>query len=175
LLLDDEVHVVEHDPRWATTFQQISEPLRRALGENCARIDHMGSTSVPSLWAKPIIDVNVGLAPGGSFPAEVAQRCGATFRAVNPESVLFAIYDGDRRIANIHVRYTGSEPERWDLLFRDFMRAHPEIAERYSAAKRQAALEHPTDRTAYSRAKGAFITNLAPDIEAWATATNWNT
>jgi GrpB-like predicted nucleotidyltransferase (UPF0157 family) len=174
VLLDDEVLVVGYDVRWPVMFESVAARLGEALGDNVVRVDHIGSTAVPGLWAKPIIDVNLGLAPAGSFHVVAAESCGAVFRAVNPESVLFAFYEGRRRVANVHVRRAGSEAERWDLVFRDFLRNHPAVVEEYGAVKRSVAGEYPGDRDAYSRAKAPFIAGLAPDIEAWALSSGWS-
>lgn len=173
MLLDDEVRVVAYDPAWSSRFEQLAAQLRIALGKNAQRIDHIGSTAVPQLWAKPLIDINVGLAAGGSFDLAVAETVGLTWRAVNPESVLLAAYDGPRRLANIHVRYAGTATERWDLLFRDFLRAHPAIVQQYSQIKLDCARQWGTDRAAYSAAKAPFIRQLTPLMEHWAGETAW--
>ena len=166
---DDVVRVVDYHPLWPSAFDALASPLRRHLPGS--RIEHVGSTSVPGLAAKPLIDISVGLPPGGSLAAATAHECGLEFRAVNPESVLFAIFARPGfRLANVHVRYRGAESERWDILFRDFLRAHPAIAQRYGETKRAAAATvSGLGRSEYSETKAPFIRSLIPEIEAWAT------
>src|SRR5687768_16128884 len=90
-LEDDEVRVVGYDATWPLAFDTLAAPLREHLLG--ARIEHVGSTSVPGLSAKPLIDISVGIPIGSSLSVATADRCRLTFRAVNPESVLFAIFE----------------------------------------------------------------------------------
>ncbi len=169
-LLDGEVRVVDYDPSWPAAFSLLAAPLRAVLP--AARVEHVGSTSVPGCAAKPLVDLSVGLAPGSSFDLDAADACGLSFRSVNPEAVLFARYDGSGlRLCNVHVREAVSAGERWDLLFRDFLRAHPGEAAAYSEAKRRAA--GAADRAAYSAAKAPFIESRRRRIESFAEETGW--
>ena len=167
---DDEIRVVDYDPTWPVAFSVLAAPLREVLP--AARVEHVGSTSVPGCAAKPLIDVSVGLPPGSSFDLEAATACGLSFRAVNPEAVLFARYDGSGlRLCNVHVREAGAPGERWDLLFRDFLRSHPHEAADYAQAKRRAA--GAADRAAYSAAKAPFVESLRRRVETFARETGW--
>lgn len=172
-LSDDEVTVVDYVDSWPTSFEALAAPLRDRLPE--ARVEHMGSTSIPGLPAKPLIDISVGLPPAASLPVALAEECGLSFRGVNPESVLFAIFESPGyRLANVHFRYAGAESERWDLLFRDFLRAHPVVARQYGDAKRRAAeAVDRRGRAAYSDTKAPFIRSLVGEIESWAVAMKW--
>ena len=139
-------------------------------------LDAVGLEETKYAWlgAKPLIDISVGLPPGGSLPAVLADECGLAFRAVNPESVLFAIFGRPGfRLANVHVRFMGAESERWDVLFRDFLRAHPVVAQEYGEAKRGAATVEGSGRSRYSDTKAPFIRSIIPKIEAWASKTDW--
>lgn len=170
---DGEVVVLPHDPEWVLTYRRIATRLRKEFAGSVARVDHIGSTSVRGLIAKPLIDINVGLTEHSSFDADVVARIGLQFRAVNPESVLFALFDDGLRVANVHVRYTGSRFERWDLLFRDYLISHPEAVHSYGEAKLEAARIHPNDREAYSAEKGKFIAKCVGPAEEWARSSSW--
>ncbi len=172
-LRDEEVVVVDYNADWPASHAKVAAPLRERLP--MARIDHIGSTSVPGLAAKPVIDINVGLAANTSLHVDVVEACGLAFRAVNPESVLFAIFDRPGfRLANVHVRHAGSGAERWDLLFRDFLRAHPSVAADYGRAKRRACeAVAGRGRGAYSETKAPFIASITPQIHRWALETRW--
>ena len=173
-LEDDEVRVVGYNASWPLAFETLAAPLREHLPG--ARIEHVGSTSVPSLSAKPLIDISVGIAIGSFLSVATADQCGLTFRAVNPESVLFAIFDRPTfRIANVHVRYRGAESERWDILFRDYLRANPgRVAEYREAKETAAATVEGRGRSRYSDTKGPFIRALIDEVEDWATASGWS-
>lgn len=170
-LADGDVQVVAHDDEWPLAFAAVHARLAPVAGD--ARIAHIGSTSVPGMPGKPLVDVSVGLAEGSALGAEPASAAGLVFRAVNPEAVLFALYAPlGLRIANVHVRYRDTGPERWDLLWRDYLRAHPREVAAYAEAKEAAARLHH-QRQGYSAAKGRFITAAATRARAWAARTEW--
>ena len=132
-----------------------------------SRIEHMGSTAIEGCPAKPILDVSVGLTPLISLDADVANDLRLIFRAVNPESTLIAIYGPEHlRLANVHVRQQDGESEKWNLIFRDFLRTHPDAVKSYEEIKRAAMGSFP-NRAQYSEAKAPFISALRSRIEEW--------
>jgi GrpB-like predicted nucleotidyltransferase (UPF0157 family) len=153
----------EYDPTWPGQFEIVRTSLQASLGELALRIDHIGSTSVPGLGAKDVIDVQVTVA---ALSDDVAQRLsGAGFvrregitrdhvpRGAddNPEhwvKLLFTEPPGQRR-ANIHVRIAGRPNQRYALLFRDYLRAHPNTAHSLELIKRELAARHGGDVEAY--------------------------
>ena len=113
--------VIDHDPAWPIRFAELGDRLRSALGEVALRIDHIGSTAVPDLAAKPIIDVQisvVSLEPVDPFGLPL-EKCGFAWRADNPERTkrYFRERPGAAR-THIHVRRAGSFSEQFALLFR---------------------------------------------------------
>ena len=172
-LADDEVRLVEHDPIWAELFLSFRGELLAVLPS--ARIEHVGSTSVEACIAKPLIDISIGLPTDDSFDVAVADRFNLHFRAVNPESTLFALYGLQRqRLANIHVRPRDSSWELWDLKFRDYLRSNPEQAGDYNHAKLRAQGLATTDRGSYSDAKAEFFHRHNAAVESWAQSSAWN-
>jgi GrpB-like predicted nucleotidyltransferase (UPF0157 family) len=150
--------------------------LRAALGEVALRIDHIGSTAVPGLAAKPVIDVQVSVAafePLDSFRAPL-ERLGYVFRADNRELTkrYFREPPGHRR-THIHVRRAGSFSEQLALLFRDFMRTHPDWAQRYAELKLALAERYATDRVRYPEGKAPFTWEALAAADAWAQRTGW--
>ena len=110
--------------------------LRAALGGAALRIDHIGSTAVPGLAAKPVLDVQISVAafePLAAFRAPL-EGLGYVYRAANPERTkrYFREPPGGRR-THLHVRLRGHWSEQFALLFRDYLRAHPAAAARYAA------------------------------------------
>jgi GrpB-like predicted nucleotidyltransferase (UPF0157 family) len=171
------IRIVEHDPAWPLRFRQVADPLREALADVALRIDHIGSTSVPGLAAKPVIDIQISVAdlePTDPFRVPL-QALGYVFRGKNPERTkrYFREPPGRPR-THIHVRRAGSFSEQFPLLFRDYLRVHPEAADEYAAVKRELAARHPHDGLAYTDAKADFCWALIHRADDWAQVTGWS-
>jgi GrpB-like predicted nucleotidyltransferase (UPF0157 family) len=170
------IRIVPYDPAWPARFRELGGELRAALGEVAVRIDHIGSTSVPGLAAKPIIDVQVSverLEPIDPFRAPL-EGLGLVYRPGNTERTkrYFREAPGERR-THIHVRRRGSFSEQFPLLFRDYIRHHRPSAEEYERVKRHCAARFPHDGRAYTDAKGAIIWELIRRADEWAQETGW--
>jgi GrpB-like predicted nucleotidyltransferase (UPF0157 family) len=173
---DRTVEIVAYDPAWPGRFAELGRELRAGLGDVALRIDHIGSTSVPGLAAKPVIDVQVSVAafePLAAF-SQPLERLGYVYRADNPERTkrYFREPPGRRR-THLHVRRAGSFSEQWALLFRDYLRAHPDVAAEYEAVKRRLAIRFREDRRAYTDAKGPFMWEVIRRADEWAQAQGW--
>jgi GrpB-like predicted nucleotidyltransferase (UPF0157 family) len=167
-----EIRAVPYDPGWPREFARIEKMLRSILPT--ARIEHIGSTSVPGCDAKPVIDVSVGLAPGTSLGVDAARSIRLEFRSVQPYSTVFGLYGkGRTRLANVHVRERGSQAELRDLQFRDFLRAHPKVVRDYVAVKQRVLSSGKVGRD-YTEAKAPFIAGLDPRVRRWARRTSWS-
>ena len=172
----DPLIVAAYDPVWPELFAQLAGRLRSRLGAAAVRIDHVGSTAIVGLDAKPIIDVQISVASLEPIDAyrDGLEDCGLVWRAANPELTkrYFREKPGDRR-THIHVRAAGSFDEQFSLLFRDYLRAHPERAREYATLKHQLALVLRNDRSAYVEAKGPFIWETIRLADDWAQQTGW--
>ncbi|SDF98484.1 GrpB domain, predicted nucleotidyltransferase, UPF0157 family [Sinosporangium album] len=168
--------IVDYDPAWPVMFADLGAGLRRALGDVAVRIDHIGSTSVPGLAAKPVIDVQISVGsfdPPAAFTAPL-EGLGFVYRDTNPDRTkrYFREAPGRRR-THIHVRREGSFSQQFSLLFRDYLRGHPAAAAEYAAVKRRAAAVFADDRKAYGEAKETCIWDLIRRADAWAQDTGW--
>jgi GrpB-like predicted nucleotidyltransferase (UPF0157 family) len=170
------IQVVAYDEAWPALFLERSSALREALGDAALRIDHIGSTAVPGLLAKPIIDIQISVASfepldAFRFPLE---QVGYVFRADNQELTkrYFREPPGDRR-THIHVRRAGSFSEQLALLFRDFMRNHPDWAWRYAELKLGLARQYADDRARYTDAKRPFTWEALAAADEWAQRAGW--
>lgn len=146
------------------------------MGDVASRIDHIGSTAVAGLDAKPIIDVQISVAslePVAAYRGGLS-RCGFVWREANPELTkrYFRERPGARR-THIHVRRAGSFSEQLALLFRDYLRAHPGRAGEYAALKHDLADRHGSDRSAYQAAKEPFVWETLRLADGWAQAGGW--
>jgi GrpB-like predicted nucleotidyltransferase (UPF0157 family) len=175
---NDPVAIVAYDPLWPSRFEVWRDRLARAIGVPALRIEHIGSTAVPGLAAKPVVDIQVSVpdvADEDSYvPAIESVGFGLRYRNEGLGWRYFRPPPGLPREAQVHVCSAGSESERLHLLFRDYLRAHPAEADAYAAAKRVAAARHPADRIAYTDAKGVFIHPALRRAEAWAGETGWS-
>jgi len=170
------VAVDGYDPGWPELFAELGLRLRSELGGVAIRIDHIGSTAVPGLAAKPIIDVQISvesLDAIDSFRPGI-ECCGFAWRSENPDLTkrYFRERPGERR-THIHVRSHGSFSEQFALLFRDYLRRHPGRASEYARLKRELVPLLRSDREAYVRAKAPFVWETMRMADEWAKAEGW--
>ena len=153
--------IADADPAWPGLFEAEAARIRDALGARAARIDHIGSTSIPGLAAKPIVDIQVSvdsLEPRADYvPALIGLGYRHAGDPFNPDHEYFSRDLDTGSGFHIHVCRTGSNWERRHLAFRDHLREHPDEAAAYERLKRRLAREHPRDIMSYVDGKTAFI------------------
>ena len=158
----DTVILVPYHEAWPSLFDEERMRLERALGSSARGIEHVGSTAVPGLAAKPILDIRVGV--GSLRDAECSirplEQLGYEFRgeAGLPGRLFFR--KGNPRTHHLHVTEIGSEFWERHLVFRDYLRAHPETARDYVQLKHDLADRFRRDRAAYTEAKTGFISEV---------------
>lgn len=171
----DQVEVVPYDPGWAVTFARWHERLAAALGPAAVRIEHMGSTAVEGLAAKPVVDIMVCVSDvedEDSFRPAI-EELGVPLRSRETAHRYFRPASPHPREVQIHVWQAGSPEERVHLLFRDYLRSHPAARDAYATMKREAAERYRDDRIAYNEAKSGHILDAVEAAEQWASATGW--
>ncbi len=158
--------LVPYDEAWPGIFEREAALIREALGELAVRVDHIGSTSVPGLVAKPVVDIQVSvprLVPRADFVDPLVSL--GFSHMVDPidaqQEYLTKGYDpeADPKV-HVHVCGSGSEWERRHLAFRDWLRAHPADAQRYGRLKADLAGRHPNDIHSYVDDKTEFIRSI---------------
>jgi len=168
--------IVPYDSRWPEEFREIGSHLRKALGRVAIRIDHVGSTAVAGLDAKPVIDIQVAVAeltPEEPFRVPL-EGLGYRFHADNVDrSKRFFLGPEGLRPVHLHVRELGSFDERLNLLFRDYLRSHRDVAAEYARVKRELANTFRTDREGYVRAKEPTVWSILRAAHDWSQATGW--
>ncbi|HGO6775922.1 TPA: GrpB family protein, partial [Legionella pneumophila] len=154
------IKVVPYDSSWSMQFEQEAEQIKKALGNNCIDIHHIGSTSVPGLAAKPVIDmIPVILDLSKVDSANTAMRT-LGYEAKGEYGIPFRRYfqKGDnQRTHHAHVFELGNSEIERHLKFRDWMRSHPEDREAYARLKQELARQYSDDITAYCLGKEDFI------------------
>jgi GrpB-like predicted nucleotidyltransferase (UPF0157 family) len=155
--------VADYDDGWPSLFERLAQPVRDAVADLGAQVEHVGSTAVPGLAAKPIVDIDVVVGSGDDVPT-----------AIERLRSLGYVYQGDKGIRgreaflwpsgarphHVYVVVRGSRPYLDHVEFRDYLRDHPEVARDYAALKKRLADEHGEDRLDYGNAKTDFITGV---------------
>ena len=163
----DQIILQPYSEEWPVLFQNTAINIRKSLGDTAVRIDHIGSTSIPNLAAKPVIDIQISVK---SFePIEdflyPLQELGYIYRKDNPDKAkrYFREKPGDRR-THIHVRKLGSWHQQFSLLFRDYLRTHPIESKLY---------ENENIRPAYVEGKNMIFWDIMFRADRWASSIGW--
>jgi len=168
--------IVPYDPRWPDEIREIAGHLRETLRDVAVRIDHVGSTAVPGLDAKPVIDIQVSVAELTSEERVRAplEGIGYRFHAHNPDrSKRFFLGPEKARPVHLHVRELGSFDEQLNLLFRDYLRSHRDTATEYARVKWELATTFRNDREGYVRAKEPTVWSILRMAHDWSQETGW--
>jgi GrpB-like predicted nucleotidyltransferase (UPF0157 family) len=172
----DPVRIVKYDPKWPDLFQNLGKALREALGETAIRIDHIGSTSIRGLDAKPIIDIQISVSSFDPLEkyCKPIESIGFVYRADNLDLTkrYFREKPGERR-THIHVRRVGSFSEQFALLFRDYLRVHDEDAKEYASVKYELAKKYQDDRLRYTEGKSPIFWAIMMEAYRWSQELGW--
>ena len=176
MTVEDPIVIVAYDPEWPEVFRRVGGRLRSLLGGTARRIDHVGSTAVPGLDAKPVIDIQVSVAalvPEGPYLGPL-ESAGFRWHRENPDRSkrFFREPVGEHR-AHVHVREAGGFDEQLNLLLRDYLRTHPDAASGYASVKRRLAEEFRNDRDGYVGAKEPTVWSILREAHDWAQQSGW--
>ena len=157
-----KIIVVAHDPEWSKKFEAEVTIIREALGPAVVGIHHIGSTAIPGIYAKPIIDMLVEATSLEALDAATPMLEAYGYEAKGEFGIPKRRYfrkdnsDGVREY-QVHAFAADSGEVDRHLAFRDYLRSHPAVAEDYSQLKRQLAAQHPEDIESYMAGKDPFI------------------
>jgi GrpB-like predicted nucleotidyltransferase (UPF0157 family) len=159
--------IVDHDPAWAAHFEELRHPLWQAVHDIALRIEHVGSTSVPGLAAKAVIDLVVVVPSAAEVPLASARICSLGYEDVGdlgiPGRTAFR-YATHRLPHHLYACPASSPALANHLAFRDRLRARPDLAVAYADLKRALAQRFPNDGFAYSRAKTGFVVGVLREV-----------
>ncbi len=166
----EPVEIVPYDAAWPVRFMDWRDLLAAALHPMAPRIEHVGSTAVPGLAAKPVIDVQISVDDVADESRYVPgiESVGIQLRSREDDHRFFRPFAGRPRDVHVHVCSLGSRWERRHLLFRDYLRADATAQATYTAAKAEIAARWTDDRIAYADAKTDVIEALLAKAEDWA-------
>ncbi len=160
------VRIVAHRWEWAWLFEALAAEIRAACAGRISALEHIGSTAVPGLAAKPILDVMPGIDHPADGEAMIAPmtRLGFEYRGEQgiPGRFFFVLDRAEERLVHAHTFIVGSTDWSRHLAFRDLLRRNPVEARAYEALKRELARQFPSDRNAYTDAKSPFIEGHLP-------------
>ena len=157
-----QVTLVDYDPRWPALFEREANRIRRILGDTVVRIEHTGSTSVPGLAAKPIIDITLIVPSSADESSYVPQleAEGYVLRIREPAWHEHRVLKGPDTDVNLHVFSTGSVELERMVGFRDWLRSHPEDRELYERTKRELAARTWRHIQHYANAKTSVVEEI---------------
>jgi GrpB-like predicted nucleotidyltransferase (UPF0157 family) len=160
----DLVELLPHCPEWDMLARAEADRIVRACDGRVVAVEHIGSTAVPELSAKPILDLMPGIRRLEDGPPTIPAMEGLGYICRGeygiPGRLFFQKMRGDLRMVHAHMFVTGVDD--WDrhILFRDHLRTHPDATRAYEELKTALAARYPNDRDAYTDAKGEFILGI---------------
>ena len=164
--LNRPILVVDYDPSWPVLFEQEKAHLRKILGERVLQIEHFGSTAVPGLAAKPVVDIAIGMrslsAAADCIP--LLESLGYVYQPELEAAVPGRrfLWKGDALVHTFHLHICELDSPEWlnPMRFRDHLREHPEDMRRYADLKRDLAAQNGSDIGAYIDGKTAFVREI---------------
>jgi len=161
------VAIADYDPQWPRLYEEERRRILEVVGDIIVRIEHIGSTAVPNLGAKPTIDLMaaVNRLSAAEKCFEPLQRIGFEYQSGHeasfPERRFFRKGDPPKeQHYHLHMVELASDFWKRHLLFRDYLRTHPEVAQEYCEFKKRLASKHGLDREGYTNAKTSFIESI---------------
>ncbi|QDT40910.1 dephospho-CoA kinase/protein folding accessory domain-containing protein [Gimesia alba] len=156
------IQICDYDPEWPQRFQEQAQRIREALGAAALSIEHIGSTSVPGLGAKPIVDLLLVVADAADEASYLPQleEVGYELRVREPDFEEHRMLRTPKRDVHIHVFSSEATEIKRLLAFRDRLRTHPEDRQRYEQMKRQLAQRDWSDMNAYADAKSEVVEQI---------------
>jgi GrpB-like predicted nucleotidyltransferase (UPF0157 family) len=166
LLAARSIVIAEYDPRWPAMFDAEKALIEQVAGDTFVQIEHIGSTSVSGLAAKPIIDIMAAVRrledaeAAADRLATIGYRYAPEHNVAMPERRYFRKGSGGASTHHLHVYAVDEFARRPERRFRDYLRRHPETAAEYAALKRTLAARFAHDRAAYTDAKAEFVAGV---------------
>lgn len=167
-----KIQVVPPDPKWSDQFDAEANRIRSALGDAAVKIHHIGSTSIPNIYAKPVIDILLEVSDIEDLDNHTSEMTALGYEAKGEFGIPGRRYfrknsETGVRTHQIHAFESLNEGLVRHLAFRDYMIAHPLIAQAYSDLKRRLASDFPDDIEAYMDGKDPFIKEHERNALKW--------
>ena len=166
------VRMKPYDPEWLTKARRITDQLAFTLGDNLVTVEHIGSTAIPGIWAKPVIDLLPIVRNINAFDSQqhlirgLGYQCWGEFGIVGRRFCTLSDAHGER-LVHLHFFQQDAPHIERHLAFRDYMLNHTEIAKAYQVEKLRAAQLHPGDSMAYNDEKAAWVQKYEKEALKW--------
>ncbi len=160
-----KIYMVPHDPEWRQEFEREAAQITAVLGGGVVTVHHIGSTAIPGIYAKPVLDMLLVVQNHAELDEKQVKMEALGYIALGEFGIPGRRYfrrdnaEGDRT-HQVHAFEAGSPQIDRHLAFRNYMIAHPDIARQYSDLKRELAAKHPNDIEAYMDGKDGFIQEI---------------
>jgi GrpB-like predicted nucleotidyltransferase (UPF0157 family) len=163
---DGPIFLATYDPEWQATYERLAGEVREALGDTAVEVEHVGSTAVPGLDAKPVIDIDLIVPDSADEAAYVERLAGVGYELIlrEPEWFEHRLLRLDVPATNLHVFSTGCEEHARMLVFRDQMRADDRVRDQYLATKRELSARTWEYVQDYADAKSEVIQEILQDL-----------
>ncbi|WP_284646239.1 GrpB family protein [Paenibacillus silviterrae] len=162
--MEHPVVIEEYNEKWPFEYQQEERKIKDVLANKAIAIEHIGSTSVQGLGAKPIIDFMVGVRDLNEVEEFIEPLAKIGYEHVYhkefPTRRFFRKGQWRAGTHHLHIYNYGSEEWKNNILFRDYLRTHPEVLKQYNQLKKELAEKYINDRAAYTNAKNPFISDV---------------
>lgn len=159
-----KVRLMPHNPEWTDEYKKVKDELLELWNSNILDIQHIGSTAIKSICAKPILDVAVKLNSIKDMDIEVLQKYGYSYCGVQHDNYNYHLFvlRGDNQISLRHIHCYDKSENEFEMLvgFRDYLNSHYDKALQYEHIKKELALKYPDDRIAYTAGKENFIRSI---------------
>jgi GrpB-like predicted nucleotidyltransferase (UPF0157 family) len=172
--LDEPIEIVEYDPRWPEVFGSEAFKLRTQLGSHAEGIEHIGSTAVPGLRGKPVLDIMVGHSPA-IYPRLLRPML-YDYESLGEAGVPGRLYFRKRKPSAINLHVVTYRGQLWtdNLILRDYLRTHLDVAQRYGRAKDEILGRGIFTLLAYSQAKHVTMVDLLEHARTWRMPISWS-
>lgn len=164
------VVIVDYDPRWPVLYEEEKRRILQTIGHKVISVEHIGSTAIPDLGGKPIIDIMAGVHRSTDADECIPLLQDLDYKDVTPQPeepdwyyCLSKVYLPEMlKLKNYHLHLVEYMSDHWQkhLLFRDFLQTHPHVAQQYYELKKKLAAKYGSNRIGYTDAKTSFIKSV---------------
>ncbi len=182
----NQIRIVDHNPAWEAEFKEIALDLRTATGDSVVRIDHIGSTAVPMLAAKDVIDIQLSVSNlATSEVIELLEAVGYVDTPGVTDNLVglpsdskelakrFMLQPEGQRRTHVHIREVGRLNQQYPLLFRDYLRSNGVVRDAYQLIKSELAQRFANDSESYYAIKDPYMDTVYEAAKLWAERTDW--
>ncbi len=167
--IDEPVELVPHNPKWPEWFLKEKISLEKTLGDDAKAIEHIGSTAISNIWAKPIVDILIGVGADLLSKEKRQSLIGLGYKYYGEANITWRLYFTKRGQRNFNLAVVSWGGPLWhsNILFRDYLKCHPDESRRYEKSKKTIVKKGSLHLFEYSDRKKPIISKLMKNAEKW--------